>query len=352
VMFARPARQSLTALSLLLVATLLLTGSPTPAPAAPGSTATDDEGATAALRASLDKASRGYSDAKARLAVSRQRQTALTQRQRATEAEVATLTKDANALAGAAYRGGRLNAFSAVLDAGSMVAFLQMSALLDHLSTQDKQRLTALTKARATLARQTSQIEGEIRVQQAQEKTMAKRKSDAERALDAALRAAAARRAQAEAPKASAPSGSPKRANRSAPRRPDGSFPSEGCTLDDPTTGGCLTARMSNALQQARAAGFTRYTKCFRQASFGEHGKGRACDFAAAKSTFGGVATGGDRTYGNNLAAWGIANADRIGVLYIIWFRRIWMPSTGWRSYSGSGSPAAEHTNHVHISVQ
>jgi hypothetical protein len=109
---------------------------------------------------------------------------------------------------------------------------------------------------------------------------------------------------------------------------------------------------MSNALQQARAAGFTHFTACFRQASFGEHPKGRACDFAAARTTFGGVATGDERTYGNNLAAWGIANADRIGVLYIIWFQRIWMPSTGWRSYSGSGSPAAEHTNHVHISVQ
>ena len=45
-------------------------------------------------------------------------------------------------------------------------------------------------------------------------------------------------------------------------------------------------------------------------------------------------------------------NASRLGVLYVIWFRQIWMPGTGWRSYSGSGSPSAAHTNHVHLSVQ
>ena len=348
--FARIVRSSLTALSLALVATLLLTGSPTAAPAAPANPATDDEGGTAALRTALEKANRGYSDAKARLAVSRQRQTTLSIEQRSTENEVAALTKDVNGLASAAYRAGRLNVLTAAIDSGSMVAFLERAALIDHISGQDKERLSALVKSRARLAKQRSQIEAEIRVQQDQEKTMAKRKADAERALEAAIRAA--RPAPAKPAQASAPANPPKRASRAAPRRSDGSFPSEGCTVDDPTSGGCLTPRMANALQQARAAGFTRYTACFRQASFGEHPKGRACDFAASASGFGGVATGGDRTYGNNLAAWGINNSDRIGVLYIIWFRRIWMPSTGWRSYSGSGSPAAEHTNHVHISVQ
>jgi hypothetical protein len=352
-MFACSARRSLTTFSLLLVAVLLFSGSPTPAPAAPGSTATDDEGGTAALRASLDKANRGYSEAKARLAVSRQRQAALIRQQKITEAKVATLTEDVNALADAVYRGGRLNTLAAALDSGSMVAFLQRSALIEHLSAQDKRQLTALVESRETLADQKRRIEAEIKVQAAQEKAMAKRKADAERALDTALRAAAARRkAAAEPPKASAPSGTPQRASRSAPRSSDGSFASEGCTVDDPTSGGCLTPRMANALQQARAAGFTRYTACFRNASFGEHGKGRACDFSAEVGTFGGAATGAARTYGNNLAAWGINNADRLGVLYIIWYRQIWMPSTGWRSYSGSGSPAAEHTNHVHISVE
>jgi hypothetical protein len=170
---------------------------------------------------------------------------------------------------------------------------------------------------------------------------MAKRKSDAERALSAVGGGTA-----------DGPNGSGGRAARSAPRNSDGTFPSQGCSVDDPTSGGCLTARTSHALSQARAAGFSRFTACFRQASFGEHGKGRACDFSASASGFAGAATGGDRQYGNRLAAWCIANSDRLGVLYVIWFNRIWMPGTGWRAYNGGGSPSSAHTNHVHLSIQ
>jgi hypothetical protein len=108
-----------------------------------------------------------------------------------------------------------------------------------------------------------------------------------------------------------------------------------------------------NALQQAKAAGFTRFVSCFRQASFGEHPKGRACDYSASPDTFGGVATGGDRQYGERLAGYFVDNADRLGVLYVIWFKQIWLPGTGWRAYNnGNGDPASDHTNHVHLSVQ
>jgi hypothetical protein len=64
------------------------------------------------------------------------------------------------------------------------------------------------------------------------------------------------------------------------------------------------------------------------------------------------VAGGGDRDYGNRLAAWLIANAQRLGVLYVIWFRQIWLPSSGWRAYNGGGDPSSDHTNHVHMSIQ
>ena len=37
--------------------------------------------------------------------------------------------------------------------------------------------------------------------------------------------------------------------------------------------------------------------------------------------------------------------------MYVIWYRQIWMPNTGWRSYSGSGSAGRRATtNHVHLS--
>jgi peptidoglycan DL-endopeptidase CwlO len=105
-------------------------------------------------------------------------------------------------------------------------------------------------------------------------------------------------------------------------------------------------------MQQAQAAGFTHFVACFRHQNSGEHPKGRACDFAADKGGFGGVATGASKDYGNRLANYFIANSSRLGVLYVIWFRRIWLPSSGWKSYSGgNGDPSSDHTNHVHLSV-
>jgi hypothetical protein len=109
---------------------------------------------------------------------------------------------------------------------------------------------------------------------------------------------------------------------------------------------------MLNAYLQARAAGFTHYTSCWSQRSSGEHPKGRACDFSANATTFrNAAATGSDKAYGDRLAAFFVRNADRLGVMYVIWYRQIWLPNTGWRAYSGSGSPAARHENHVHLSV-
>jgi hypothetical protein len=42
-----------------------------------------------------------------------------------------------------------------------------------------------------------------------------------------------------------------------------------------------------------------------------------------------------------------VRNADRLGVLYVIWNRQIWFPATGWKSYRG----ASAHTDHVHVSM-
>jgi hypothetical protein len=42
-----------------------------------------------------------------------------------------------------------------------------------------------------------------------------------------------------------------------------------------------------------------------------------------------------------------VRNADRLGVLYVIWFRQIWLPATGWKAYHG----ASAHTDHVHVSM-
>ena len=173
---------------------------------------------------------------------------------------------------------------------------------------------------------------------------MAKRKVQAENALKAA-------NAGADDPKPS-DGGSSARAS-AAPRNSNGSLSGEGCTEDDPTTSGCLTPRTLHALKEAQKDGFTRYVACFREQNSGEHPKGRGCDFAAEKNGFGGVASGGDKDYGDRLANYFINNSDRLGVLYVIWFRRIWLPSSGWKAYSrGNGDPSSDHTNHVHLSMR
>jgi hypothetical protein len=143
-------------------------------------------------------------------------------------------------------------------------------------------------------------------------------------------------------------SGPPRRPPSRPPQR--GWFvPGESCSVNDPTTAGCLTPRTYHALNEARFAGFNKTTHCWRTQSWGEHPRGRACDFMV--NTSGGAATGADRTYGNTLAQWCIQNSNALGVLYVIWYRQIWMPGIGWRSYFGSGDPSSEHTNHVHLSM-
>ena len=137
-----------------------------------------------------------------------------------------------------------------------------------------------------------------------------------------------------------------------APRNSDGSWPEQTCSIiPDPTTGtGCLTPRTLHLVQLATAAGWPK-PGCYRVDDHGEHPKGRACDFMM---TSGGEASGAQKARGDAMAAWAVANVDRLGLKYVIWFRRIWTRSEGWHAYNnpfGGNDPSGWHTNHVHISV-
>jgi hypothetical protein len=338
----------LTCLALLAVSGLAVFS---PVAAAPGGS-TDPEGGTQQLRAQLDAASKGFVDAKARLATSQQRQQQLTADLGRIEAQVVAETATIGELAGLAYRTGRLGPLTALLGSDSPDGFLDRAMTLSAVvANQDKQVRTLLhTREAATQAK--AAVDREIAEQRRQLTLMQARKQQAEQALaDAAERAA-------QPPAGDGPSSGPSGGSSSggtadpAPRNPDGSWPPESCTVNDPTTDGCITPRTLHALQQAKAAGFTRFVSCYRSGSSGEHPKGRACDFSATSGGFGGVATGDARTYGDNLANYFIRNADRLAVLYVIWFKRIWLPSSGWKAYSGgNGDPSSDHTNHVHLSV-
>lgn len=53
-----------------------------------------------------------------------------------------------------------------------------------------------------------------------------------------------------------------------------------------------------------------------------------------------------DMAKGEAVTAYCLANYKRLGIKYVIWNRRIWNPSQGWRPYNGR-SP---HTDHPHVS--
>ncbi|RKR89975.1 hypothetical protein BDK92_4339 [Micromonospora pisi] len=306
------------------------------APAGPG-----EEGGSKALRDTLEAVSKGHIEAKAKLDNSVKRQGALTEELAKIETRLTELNAVVAEVAVQSYRHGRLSAVATLLNSASPEAFLDRAAGLEVMAQRDDKQLRALAEAREEASRAKAAIDNEVREQQKQLAVIAKRKQDAERALAAVGGTTAAGFVSANSASA-----------KPAPKNSDGSWPKESCNVDDPTTGGCITPRTLHAMKQAQAAGFKRHVSCHRPSGGGEHPKGRACDFSSATDGFKDAdATGGDRTYGNNLAAYYVKNAGSLGVLYVIWYRQIWMPGTGWRSYNGGGSPAGDHTNHVHLSM-
>jgi peptidoglycan DL-endopeptidase CwlO len=329
--------------ALLAAAAVAVSSATPPAPAAPGSsTGTDDEGGTPALRKKLDEAARAYGQAKAKLDGSKKRQAQYAQQLKEAEQRLGELDAHVQQLAATAYRNGRLTAFMTLLNSASPDDFLQRAVTVDMLAKRDNQQLREYAAAKADAAEQKARIDNEVRIQIKQLADMEKRKKQAEQALAAA----GGGRSTGSLASFNSPAAKP------APRNSDGSWPSESCSVDDPTTSGCITPRTAHALQEARSDGFNHYVSCYRSGGSGEHPKGRACDFAADENGFANVnASGSDKEYGDRLAAYFLKNTNALGVMYVIWYGRIWMPSTGWRSYSGCCDPAATHKNHVHLSM-
>ncbi|WP_435091378.1 hypothetical protein [Micromonospora aurantiaca (nom. illeg.)] len=311
-----------------------------PAAAVPSPNA-PNEGGSKQLRAALEAAAKGHIEAQNKLENSKRRQKALAAQLTDIEGRLVGLSAQAGEVAAQSYRMGRLTATSMLLASADPNDFLKRAAELDVMAQRDSKRLRELADAKAQAAEAKLAIDAEVREQAKQVAVQARKKKDAEVAL-----------AKVSSGAGSGFNGTSSSA-KPAPRNSDGSWPSESCSVDDPTpASGCITPRTLHMLQQAKSAGYKRYASCHRSGGGGEHPKGRACDFSAASGGFEDkTATGGDKAYGDSLAAWAKNNANRLGIMYVIWYRQIWMPNTGWRAYSGGGSPAADHTNHVHISI-
>lgn len=330
-----PPRAPLAWLLALVAAAALVLVSPSAAYAEP------DEAHNQQLIQNLEAAARGYLEAQEALEHSKARQVVLRKELAKVQTELSPLRKEVGAIAAASYTNGRLNAIGAMLGAGSTDAFFTRMTMLEEINLRENEALRRLLKLEDKAKADKAAIDAEAAIQQAQSAEMKKRMKAAEQTF---LKNGGKTIHGWLDP--NSPAAIP------APRNADGSWPKELCSIKDPTgTGGCITPRLLHAYEEARKNSFTRFTKCWRTQSWGEHPKGRACDFSSARGGFSGTAYGDDKRYGDRLASFFIKNARALGVLYVIWYRKIWFPGLGWRSYSGSGSPSADHTNHVHLSM-
>jgi hypothetical protein len=72
-----------------------------------------------------------------------------------------------------------------------------------------------------------------------------------------------------------------------------------------------------------------------------DHGTGNAVDAMVSS-----------RATGDAVASYVMAHAAELNVKYIIWYQRIWYPSSGtWKYMEDRGSITANHMDHVHVSV-
>jgi hypothetical protein len=297
------------------------------------------------LRENLDAAAKGYLEAQAALEASAASQKALAAELATAEAELGDLREFVADYAAEAYKSGKLGMVSLMIGGTRPGSLLSKASAMERMTQRDENRLRDYRQRKQEVTAKKAAIDIQLKIQQDALKEIDKRKKAAEQALRAVDGRNASGYINPNSPLA-----------KPAPRNSDGSWPRETCSVDDPTTSGCITPRTLHAMSQAKANGFKRYVSCYRSGGDGEHPKGRACDHASAPGGFtNSSASGGDRTYGNNLASFYIKNASRLGIMYVIWYCKIWI-NGAWKNYSSAGSrcgdnPAGDHTNHVHVSI-
>ena len=327
-------RWSRLGLALATVAALLIAP---PAARAQPNEPHEDDGDSPLLVDVLNITGRNFVKAKNAAEASKKRQLQLGLQVRAAQDRLDALAPQIGTLAAESYRSGRVGAAAVLLGSGSPDSFLERAVKLNEMNILNDRKLNELNTALAELSKAKGDLDAEAKQEAKQLQIMAKQKRDAEKAL--ALvggKSLTGGLVSQTSPIA-----------RSAPRNANGEFSSEGCNKDDPTTGGCVTPRTLHAYKEVRRVGFNRFVGCHRSGGPFEHPKGRACDWSLRESGFRAASTRDEKLYGNNLAAFLVRNAGRLGVLYVIWNAQIWLPATGWRSYSG----ASDHRDHVHMSM-
>ncbi|MCW3814486.1 hypothetical protein ONA91_08450 [Micromonospora sp. DR5-3] len=335
-----PLRRWLTPVAAVLAAFAIVAG-PTPALAAPNTptpSGHEEDNDPPLITEVIDAANRGYLQAKAKLDKSKQRQLQLGLEIRAAQADLDALRPQVTEIAAQSYRTGRIGAMAMLLESNAPDSFVRRASALDELNLMNAQKLAAVNAAKNRAEQAKIALDAEVREQQKQTNAMKREKAEAEKAL--ALvggRGFTGGLVSATSPVARIGPG----------RTADGGWLPESRSVKDPTTSGYITPRTLHMYKEVKRAGFDRFVGCYRPGGPWEHPKGRACDWSLQRSGFSPWHNNDMRRYGNDLAAFVIRNADRLGVYYVIWNRQIWFPATGWKSYSGPSN----HTDHVHVSM-
>ncbi|GGO04463.1 coiled-coil domain-containing protein [Micromonospora parathelypteridis] len=336
-----PLRRWLTPVVAVIAALTVLAG-PLPAHAAPTTptpSGHEEDNEPQLITDVIEQANRDYSAAKSKLDKSKKRQLELALEVNRAKADLDALTPQVGQIAAQSYRTGRMGALAMLLESDAPDMFVQRAAALDEMNMVNEQKLSEVNAVKARAEQAKLALDTEIREQQKQTALMAKRKSEADKALSlVGGKGFTGGLVDATSPVARIGPG----------RTADGDWKAQSCSEKDPTTSsGCVTPRTLHAYKEVKRAGFNRFVGCYRSGGPWEHPKGRACDWSLQKSGFAPWHNDDTRKYGNNVAAFLIRNADRLGIYYVIWNRQIWFPATGWKSYSGPSN----HTDHVHMSL-
>ncbi|MEV4703697.1 hypothetical protein [Actinoplanes sp. NPDC049316] len=323
-----------------LVGITLIAAPASPAGAAPGggtSSTADDGDDDPMLNEVLDNTGRRYLAAKSAVAKSTKNQLALALQVKDAEAKRDALLPQVGAVAAQQYRTGGLSTMGFLLNVRSPGGFIDKAVSLEEINALNDGKLRELDAAIDAVATAKARLDQEVKAQKQNLQAMQKQKESAEKALalvggDTVTGGFVLAKSPVAAP---------------APRNSDGEFGPEACNVNDPTTNGCITARTLHMYKEVKKAGFNRFVGCHRDGGPFEHPKGRACDWSLQKSGFSPWHNRDTREYGNNLMAFLVRNADRLGILYVIWNRMIWFPATGWKNYHGPSN----HTDHVHVSM-
>ena len=142
---------------------------------------------------------------------------------------------------------------SLIEDGQSSEDLLRGITTVSYLAWRDDRQLREYVLACQEYGEQLKALDAEVRLQEEQTRQMGKRKNEAVKALDAAGNGGVVNGVPVPTPSAT-----------QAPRGPNGTWPPESATVDDPTTSGRITPRTFHALSEARRFGFTHFTGCFR----------------------------------------------------------------------------------------